>query len=105
MSRELLMVTALQKNAANAAAVTAAGPYAANTFSVEYVTDLKASYFVACWQMTATQKAAFEKAMAAQIGAKTVELAAVTTKQTAQKTLTTKKLSPVAKTAIIIADK
>jgi len=77
-TRTLLIVTAAQREAANAVAVQVAGPYAQNTFSVPYyagqVQSAKPTHYVACWPMTDKQLGAFKKAMAAKIASKSVEV-------------------------------
>lgn len=68
-NRVLLVITADQLDAANKAAVAAAGPYADGTFSVPFVSgDAKeTTHYAASWSMTGEQEKAFKAAMDAQI--------------------------------------
>jgi hypothetical protein len=91
-TRTLLVVTAAERDAANAAAIAAAGPYAAGTFDVPYVSGMstKATHYAACWLITDKQLDAFKKAMAAKMVAKTVEVM----EQAGRAELQAKKLEP-----------
>lgn len=77
-TRTLLIVTAAQRDAANAVAVQVAGPYAADTFSVPYyqgkLQAAKPTHYVACWDMPDVQVSEFRKLMAAEISGKGVEV-------------------------------
>ena len=93
-TRILLIVTAAQRDAANAVAVQVAGPYAADTFSVPYqlgkAQTPKPTHYVACWPMTDKQLGAFKKAMAAKIASKSVEV----TEKAGRAELQAKRLEP-----------
>lgn len=96
-TRTLLIVTAAQREAANAAAVQIAGPYAADTFSVPYQMGqgqaAKPTHYVACWSMPDGQLAAFKKTMAAKMAGKTVQVV----EKAGLAELAAQKLSPVKK--------
>ncbi len=96
-TRTLLIVTAAQRDAANAVAVQVAGPYAQNTFSVPYyagqVQSAKPTHYVACWDMPDVQVSEFRKRMAAEIGGKSVEVV----ERAGRAELSAQKLSPVKK--------
>ena len=96
-TRTLLIVTAAQREAANAVAVQVAGPYAQNTFSVPYyagqVQSAKPTHYVACWNMPNVQVSEFRKRMARQISGKSVEVV----ERAGRAELQAQKLSPVKK--------
>ena len=96
-TRTLLIVTAAQREAANAVAVEVAGPYAQNTFSVPYyagqVQSAKPTHYVACWDMPEVQLSEFRKRMASQISGKSVEVV----ERAGRAELQAQKLSPVKK--------
>jgi len=96
-TRTLLIVTAAQREAANAVAVQVAGPYAQNTFSVPYyagqVQSAKPTHYVACWDMPEVQLSEFRKRMASQISGKSVEVV----ERAGRAELQAQKLSPVKK--------
>lgn len=97
-TRALLIVTAVQRDAANAVAVQVAGPYAADTFSVPYQMgqgqQAKPTHYVACWAMPDMQIDAFRKAMASQISGKSVEATAIPRGGNPLDQLRTKTLTP-----------
>lgn len=97
-TRTLLIVTAVQRDAANAVAVQVAGPYAANTFSVPYylgpVQTPKPTHYVACWDMPDIQVSEFRRLMASQISGKSVEATAIPRGTNPRDQLTTKTLTP-----------
>ena len=94
-TRILLIVTAAQRDAANAVAVQVAGPYAADTFSVPYqlgkAQTPKPTHYVACWDMPEVKLSEFRKRMASQISGKRVEVV----ERAGRAELQAKKLSPV----------
>ena len=96
--KTLLIVTAAQRDAANAAAVAVAGPYAADTFSVPYQMGqgqpAKPTHYVACWDMPDVQIAEFRKAMASQIGGKSVEAITVAERANPRDQLKAKTVTP-----------
>lgn len=94
-TKTLLIVTAAERHAANAAAVAVAGPYAAGTFDVPYTSGVgtKATHYVACWSMPDVQLAAFKKTMAAKMAGKTVQCV----EKAGLAELSAQKLSPVKK--------
>lgn len=97
-TRTLLIVTAAQREAANAAAVQVAGPYAADTFSVPYqmgqVQTPKPTHYVACWEMPDVQVSAFRKAMAAEISGKSVEAITIAERANPRDQLKAKAITP-----------
>jgi hypothetical protein len=97
-TRTLLIVTAAQREAANAVAVQVAGPYAQNTFSVPYyagqVQSAKPTHYVACWDMPDVQVSEFRKRMAAEIGGKSVEAIAIADRASPRDQLKAKAISP-----------
>ena len=97
-TRTLLIVTAAQREAANAVAVQVAGPYAQNTFSVPYyagqVQSAKPTHYVACWDMPDVQVSEFRKRMAAQISGKSVEAISIAERANPRDQLKSKALTP-----------
>jgi len=97
-TRTLLIVTAAQREAANAVAVQVAGPYAQNTFSVPYyagqVQSAKPTHYVACWDMPDVQVSEFRKRMAAEIGGKSVEAITIADRASPRDQLKAKAISP-----------
>ena len=97
-TRTLLIVTAAQREAANAVAVQVAGPYAQNTFSVPYyagqVQSAKPTHYVACWNMSNVQVSEFRKRMAAQISGKSVEAITIADRASPRDQLKAKAISP-----------
>ena len=90
-TKTLLVVTAAERDAANAAAIAAAGPYAFGTFDIPYSSgSTKATHYAACWPMTDKQLGAFKKAMAAKIAGKSVEV----TEKAGRAELQAKRLEP-----------
>ena len=97
-TRTLLIVTAAQREAANAVAVQVAGPYAQNTFSVPYyagqVQSAKPTHYVACWDMPDVQVSEFRKRMAAEIGRKSVEAITIAERANPRDHIKSKALTP-----------
>ena len=97
-TRTLLIVTAAQREAANAVAVQVAGPYAADTFSVPYQMGqgqaAKPTHYVACWDLPVVQVSAFRKAMAAEISRKSVEAITIADRASPRDQLKAKALTP-----------
>jgi len=97
-TRTLLIVTAAQREAANAVAVQVAGPYAQNTFSVPYyagqVQSAKPTHYVACWDMPDVQVSEFRKRMASQISGKSADVTAIPRGTNPRTQLATKTLNP-----------
>ena len=97
-TRTLLIVTAAQRDAANAVAVQVAGPYAADTFSVPYQLGqgqaAKPTHYVACWDMPDVQVSEFRKLMAAEISGKGVEATSIPRGANPRDQLKAKTLSP-----------
>jgi len=64
----LLLVPKTLQDAANAAAIEAAGPYAADTFNVPVIIGggQQVTHYAASWRMTKTQLKAFKAAMTGQ---------------------------------------
>lgn len=94
LDRTVIIVSADQRDAANAAAVAIAGRNAADTFSVPVIkgNGKKVTHYIAAWQMDAKLQAAFEKAFATQISSQKCE---VIKTQDARKTMTDKGAKPV----------
>lgn len=92
-TRTLLIVTAAQREAANAVAVQVAGPYAADTFSVPYTSGVgtKATHYAACWRMTNKQLGEFKQRMAAKMASKAVQVM----EQAGREKLVEQKFAPV----------
>lgn len=65
-TRALLIVTAPLRDAANAAAIQVAGPYATDTFSVPLYQGLAKvpTHYAACWSMENVDLAEFRQAIA-----------------------------------------
>lgn len=97
-TRTLLIVTAAQRDAANAVAVQVAGPYAALTFDVPYqmgkAQTPKPTHYVACWNMSNVQVSEFRKRMAAQISGKSVEAISIAERANPRDQLKSKALTP-----------
>lgn len=74
--RTLFIVTAVQRDAANAVAVQVAGPYAADTFSVPCHKGQSKipTHYAACWSIPLATLNEFRKLMAAQISGKSVSV-------------------------------
>lgn len=97
-TRTLLIVTAAQRDAANAVAVQVAGPYAADTFSVPYQMGqgqaAKPTHYVACWDMPDVQVSEFRKRMAAEISRKSVEAITIAERANPRDQLKAKAITP-----------